>query len=147
MTDSFFEFSSPRDILDKARRDLVKLRDHLDIDNIFDFFVTAYHVVDYVRSLEAAPEQAISDLYEEPDFRMCRFICNKGKHLVLREGDEYGTYRRPGSTVGEFTIGETLLGVGPGYLIIDETHQVDVVDLAERIIDRWDLFFEEHSIF
>jgi hypothetical protein len=143
---AFFEFSTPRQILGKAIRDLQKLEEELTIDNVFNFFVTAYHVVDYVRTMEAAPDDAIRDLYEEPDFRMCRYICNKGKHLALRGGDEFSTYYRPGSALGEFVIGESALGLGPAYLVIDDTDQVDVIDLGQRIIRRWESFFEEHGI-
>lgn len=146
MSNEFFSFSMPRDLLEKAQRDLKILQMNPNIDTVFNYFVTAYHVVDYVKANDLAPESAIDGLYQEEDFRMCRFICNKGKHLSLRTGDEYDTYRRPGSTLGDFTLGETLLGVGEAYLVIGEEGQIDVVELAERIIDRWTRFFEEHEI-
>ena len=146
MTNGLISFATHRDILNKAKRDLEALQTHLNIDTVFNFFVTSYHVVDYVKINNLAPKSAIDALYQEEDFRMCRFICNKGKHLTLRNGDVFDTYRRPGSTLGDFTLGETLLGVGEAYLVIGEEGYVDIIDLAERIIDRWEEFFSEHGI-
>ncbi|MCK4783888.1 MAG: hypothetical protein KAV87_09075 [Desulfobacteraceae bacterium] len=145
MTNSFFTFSSPRHILYKAKRDLISLRNNLNIDNVFNFFVTAYHIVDYVKSISTIPQSDIDALYENEDFRMCRFICNKGKHITLIRGDEFDTYRHPGSTLGDFTLGETLLGVGEAYLVIGEEGQIEVLHLAERVIAMWEEFFQSHD--
>lgn len=143
----FFEYSTPREILEKAKRDLQKLSQDIDIDNIFNFFVTAYHVVDYVKALDTVPADDIKALYKEPDFRKCRYICNKSKHRTLDKGDdEFLTYRRPSAALGEFILGESALGLGRAYFIIDETEQVDVLNLGQRIIDRWEAFFNTHSI-
>jgi len=146
MGDHFFQFFSPRDILEKAKRDLDRLREDPDIDNVFNFFVTAYHVMDYVRAQGIVSNASQDQLYLEDDFRMCKFICNKGKHLVLKHGNNYETYRRPGSTLGDFTIGETLLGIGPAYLVIDDTDRIDAVQLAERIVERWERFFRDNGL-
>jgi hypothetical protein len=143
----FFEYSTPRQILEKAKRDLQKLSQDTDIDNVFNFFVTAYHVVDYVKVLNTVPTDDIKALYEEPDFRKCRYICNKSKHRTLDKGDdEFITYQRPSAALGECILGESVLGLGRAYFIIDETEQVDVLDLGQRIIDRWEAFFNTHSL-
>jgi hypothetical protein len=143
----FFEYSTPRQILEKAKRDLQKLSEDTNIDSIFNFFVTAYHVVDYVKVLNTVPVDDIKALYEEPDFRKCRYICNKSKHRTLDKGDdEFITYKRPSAALGEFMLGESALGLGRAYFIIDEAEQVEVLDLGKRIIDRWEAFFNTHSI-
>jgi hypothetical protein len=143
----FFEHSTPRQMLEKAKRELEKLSRDTQTDNIFNFFVTAYHVVDYVRVLKTVPPDDIEALYEEPDFRKCRYICNKCKHRILEKGDdEFVTYRRPSAALGELTLGESALGLGRAFFVIDETEQVDVLDLGRRIIDRWEAFFDTHTI-
>lgn len=143
----FFEYSTPRQILGKAKRDLQELSQDTNIDNIFNFFVSAYHVVDYVKVLNTVPAGDIKALYEEPDFRKCRYICNKSKHRTLDKGDdEFITYRRPSAALGECILGESVLGLGRAYFIIDEAEQVDVLDLGKRIIDRWEALFNTHGI-
>lgn len=44
----FFELKSPRDMLEKARREFSRLRSDLNTDNVFNFFVTIHHIKDYV---------------------------------------------------------------------------------------------------
>ena len=70
-------------MLAKAERELVNLKQSTNIDTVFNFFVTTYHVVDYVKSSGKVASSAIDQLYTDPDFDMCRFICNRGKHLVV----------------------------------------------------------------
>ncbi len=142
-----FELSTPRHMLEKARRDFEKLSQDTNTNNVFDFFVTAYHIVDYVKALKTVAPDDINALYEEPDFRRCKYICNKSKHRTLEKGDdEFVTYRRPSSALGEFTLGESALGLGRAYFIIDDAEQVDILDLGRRIVIRWEAFFETHSI-
>jgi hypothetical protein len=143
----FFEISTPRQMLEKAQRDFQKLSQNTDTDNVFNFFVTAYHIVDYVKALKTVATDDIEALYEEPDFRRCRYICNKSKHRMLEKGDdEFVTYRRPSAALDEFTLGESALGLGRAYFIIDDTEQVDILDLGQRIISRWEAFFKTHGI-
>ena len=146
MVEHFFQFVGPRDILNKAHRDLARLHSDPNIDTVFDFFVTAYHVMDYVKALGTVPATSLDSLYAEEDFQMCQYICNKGKHLALRRGDSYETHRRPGAALGDFTLGETPLGADPAYLVIGDSGQVNVVDLADRIFDRWEAFFRDNAI-
>ena len=143
----FFENSTPRQMLEKAKREYQKLTESLDSDNIFNFFVTAYHVVDHVKKLVTIPKEAMNRIYLNPDFKKCKYICNKSKHRVLsKDDDEFITYRRPAATLGEFTLGESALGIGRAYFIIDGTEQVDVLELGQRIIDLWETFFKKHNI-
>lgn len=41
---AYFELRTPRDMLEKAEWELQRFRDDRTIDNLFNFFVTAYHV-------------------------------------------------------------------------------------------------------
>ena len=107
MTIAFFELRTPSDVLDKAKRDYAKMETATSTDTIFNFFVTTYHVIDYVKALGTVPESAIKMLYDDPDFRMCQFLCNKGKHIKLREVSPFEAKHRAGVTGG------TGLGLDP----------------------------------
>jgi hypothetical protein len=50
MTHNFFEISSPRHMLEKAKREFARMKAELNTDTIFNFFVTIYHVKDYVEA-------------------------------------------------------------------------------------------------
>jgi hypothetical protein len=137
-------------MLEKAKREFKRLANNLESDNIFNFFVTAYHVIDYIKALDSVPKKDIQKLYSNPDFKKCRFICLKSKHHVLNKGnmrdDEFITYRRPGAMLGEFVIGESVLDGKRAYFIVDKIEQIDVLDLGERVINLWETFFDDHNI-
>jgi hypothetical protein len=143
----FFENMAPRQMLEKARREFQKLQNEPNSDNISNFFVTAYHIRDSVIKSTIISSIDINNLLSNPDFRRCRYICNKCKHVVLDSGDnEFITYRRPGAFLGEITLDESRLGMGRAYYIIDSSEQIDVLELARRIIDLWENFFSQHDI-
>ncbi len=146
MSQGFFEISSPRDLLEKARRDFEKMKDDISCDTIFNFFITVYHVVDYVRAQGIASTQFTQQLYEESDFRMCNFICNKGKHMALKAGDPYHLKHDYGAQLGHVILGVTELGAPERFLVIDGTEKVDVLELGERLLNRWEQFFQENNI-
>jgi len=143
----FFELTTPRQMLEKAKREFQRLAKNIDSDKIFNFFVTAYHVYDYVKGDDTVPEKDINDIRSNPDFKKCKYICNKNKHRTLRKGDdEFITYRRPGAVFGEAVFGESLFNGKRAYFIIEKNEQVDVLELGQKIINLWETFLNEHNI-
>jgi len=141
----FFELTTPRHMLEKAKREFQGLANEIDSDKIFNFFVTAYHVYDYIKRV--VPEKDMNDIRSNPDFKKCRYICNKNKHRTLRKGDdEFITYRRPGAVFGEAVFGESLFNGKRAYFIIDKNEQVDVLELGQKIINLWEAFFNEYNV-
>ena len=74
---------SSGDMLLKARREFERLKSDVNIDTVFNFFVTAYHVQDYLRAELPTRKADIDALLADPDFIVCRSICNQGKHLKV----------------------------------------------------------------
>lgn len=154
MSKEFFDLRTPRDMLAKAQRELAKLESKLDIDNVFNFFVTAYHVRDYLEIQFPALQGDLKNLFEnDSDLNLCNFICNKGKHLELRPS-KTGTprdktarvHRRPPSIPGAFIPGLSIPGAGALTVFYVNGVEVDVRSLARRIVDKWQAFFQTHSI-
>lgn len=143
----FFEYATPRQMLEKAKRELQRLAEDMTSDNVFNFFVTAYHIVDRVEVPGTVPRQDIRALYSNPDFKKCKYICNKSKHRKLKkDDDEFSTYRRPAAVFGEAVFGESIYNGGRAYFIIDKNERVDVLELGQDIIYLWETFFNEHNI-
>ena len=82
---AYFELRTPRDMLNKAERELQRLRGDRSIDNVFNFFVTAYHIQDYVRGAHSVPSEALRAFLADPDLKDCQALCHKGKHLHLKD--------------------------------------------------------------
>ena len=149
MGKDFFEIASPRDLLEKAKRDYEKMKADTSTDTIFNFFVTAYHVLDYVRISGTVPQADIDQLYVDPDFRMCQFLCNKGKHIQLRGGEQYEAKHVaaiPGGVLGSFVLGVDRLGGSERFVVLDGTQELDVIKLGSDLIKKWEDFFLAHGI-
>jgi len=146
--DEFFENRTPRQRLGQAKREFQKLQNDLTNDNISHFFVAAYHIIDSIEIIGTVPDEDIRELRSNPDFRKCRYVCNKIKHPVLTKSpdDEFKTYRRPAAICGQIRFNEVPCNSTLAYFIIDENEQVGVLELGQRIIDLWEKFFSEHNI-
>jgi hypothetical protein len=82
----FFQLNTPKDMLEKAKRELTQLEtaDSMaadSIDHIYNFFVTAYHIVDYLDGRSAMPD--VEAIKAEPLILSCCDACNKAKHMRL----------------------------------------------------------------
>jgi len=149
MTTAFFELRTPRDILEKATRDYAKMEAETSTDTIFNFFVTTYHVVDYVKALDTVPLSAIEQLYNDPDFKMCQFLCNKGKHIKLRQESLFeAKYEAAiaGGRLDSFVLGADVLGGAERFVVLDGGKEVDTVGLGKKLLQKWGAFFTAHGI-
>jgi hypothetical protein len=147
---AFFTLKTPRDMLNKAHREYQWMVESLNVDTVWNFFATVYHVQDYVKNLRGV---GLEPIYKDPDFRMCRYLCNKGKHIVLEKNE--GTYqathtpRRPGALYGAALYGEATYGESPTperYEVESEGKKFEVRDLGKRMLDKWESFFTEHNL-
>jgi hypothetical protein len=149
MTTAFFELQTARGLLDKAKRDYAKMENETSTDTIFNFFVTSYHVVDYVKALGTVPQIAIDQLYDDPDFKMCQFLCNKGKHIKLRQGSPFeAKYKAAvtGGILGSFVLGTDVLGGPERFVVLDDGKEVDTVNLGNKLLEKWEASFAAQGI-
>ena len=143
MSIHFFELSSPRDMLDKAKREADRMAADLNIDNLFNFFVTAYHVKDYIEQTTPALTNDVTALLQQPDFEMCQFLCFKGKHLKMTNKkithQDASTHRRGGAAFGALALNTVAFNAGPSTVFTIDGQVVDIYVLAKRLIEAWDL--------
>jgi hypothetical protein len=150
---SYFELKTPRDMLEKAKREHGRLVDRFDIDNVFNFFVTAHHITDYVCPGEYRfYPQALKDLLNEPDMVATADLCDKGKHLVLARF-RANRPRDPIATVESAGEYNTAPYNALPYNASAETWKLtcgagtfDIELLANRIIPRWEKYFADNGL-
>jgi hypothetical protein len=139
---------SSTDMLSKARRELARLRDDVNIDTVFNYFVTAHHVQDYLRA--ETPDHAgdVDALLADPDLIVCRSICNQGKHLkVDRRASPVGEKLSGRSGVaGIGVVGEMVVGAGIVWDLTYDGASLDPIALAERVLAKLEKFFVAHGI-
>ena len=71
----FFELTSPRDMLEKARVEFTRMQADLSTNNVFNFVITANHIWDYAKDSGIPKHQLPSG----GDFQLCRELCNMAK--------------------------------------------------------------------
>ena len=143
---SFFELSTPMHMLDKTRREHHRLQDEVNIDNVFNFMVTANHIRDYVKKSGAVPEPILNAFFQEQDMLDCQDLCNKGKHMTLERNRPDPSTRIMSSQIGAGYIGEMVVGSGDTWLLVSGDRKVDIVELADRVLHKLESFFSKHSI-
>jgi len=90
---AIFEFRTPHNIPEKARREHSRLTGGINIDNVFNFFVTAYHIQDYIGKTKAASQSALDAFLRDQVLMDPRDLCEKGKHLRLTKRPDPSTAR------------------------------------------------------
>lgn len=141
---AYFELRTPRDMLKKAERELERLQREFSIDNVFNFFVTAYHVQDYARVTTAVPQSALDLFLSDPDIQACHDLCDKGKHLRLTKRPDPLTSISNGG-FGGAAFGELAFGEGDEWKLCYADRTVEVRALANRVIDKWRNFLNGHG--
>lgn len=141
----FFELSQPRDMLDKTRREYQRLSSQFDIDNLFNYFVTAYHIQDYIRATKAVSQEALDTLLQDPNIKDCQSACNLGKHLKLTRVIEPTTRVLSGSLNGA-PIGGLAINDGERWVLSFDSREVDVALLAKNVLQKWEEFFTVNGL-
>jgi len=132
-------------MLDKAGREHARLVHRIDIDNVFNFFVTAYHVCDYVRVCHPRLQSAVNVLVSDQDIADCRALCANAKHLRVTKLVQPSS-RVVSNGVSSDKIGETSVGAADAWQIEIGSRTVDVRELAKRVMARLEAFFLKHSL-
>jgi hypothetical protein len=123
------------------------MKQKLDAYTLFNFFVTCYHIADYVRADNIKLEAALNAMYADEDFQLVRFLCNRGKHLELKPANDREHYEllmgaRSGiARSGAFRSGEPVRW----HLYVDD-RRVEPIALGETILEKWKQFFDANGV-
>jgi hypothetical protein len=132
----FFELGTATAMLEKARRELARLEADVSIDHVFNFFVTAFHIADYLDDTRLRKQ-----VRKQSWFQLCGDAGNKAKHMEL-------TRDRPDPATPKdyfFADGFSLPGVQWRIQWQDGTSR-EVISFAREVIAKWEEFFALHGI-
>ena len=84
MPEAWFELKTPGDLFAKLRADCERLQlEPADSHAAFDFFVTAWHLVDWLHPGDAGKVAREALVNRSPLLSMCRRVANGVKHFEL----------------------------------------------------------------
>lgn len=144
-------YAGPKGLLDKVRRDegvllnaLVMYGEEEMRDALFNFSVSAYHVIDWITGHHLSLEKEVRALLgNERALRVCRDLCNASKH------DKY-PYKKHPNVLEDVTQSATVTADGnQGWrlkLILNDGSVWLAEDWAARVVEIWEAFFAKHHI-
>ena len=135
--------SSARDLFEKLKRDAALLDEEVTTDRFFNFVITGYSLIDWVRKDPAFAGAYVQALYTNPALRICGDLANAGKHFELdkrvpvtkaassMQGWGVGRYGRGGYGVGEEEI----------TVELNDGTQISCLDFVREVLTAWQPVF------
>lgn len=148
-----FGLKCARDLLSKLERDAQLLDQEVTSDRFFNFVVTGYSLIDWIKNDPSVPALAkvppeIESLYKDRWLKICGDIATASKHLTLTRRTPVTTSASTaqGWSVGRF--GKGAWGVGEESIQIVEADGTTstTFDLVAGVLKTWREFFTRHGI-
>jgi len=84
-----FGLQTPRDLLGKLKRDAALLNEEVTDDRFFNFVVTGYSIIDWVKKGDFSDTvtTAVWEMHKEQSIKICGDIAIASKHFKLKTRD------------------------------------------------------------
>jgi hypothetical protein len=144
---------TPRDMLAKLHREHARLKSEVTGDDLMNFAITAYHLIEWIKknsSVDAATKRDLDRIYGDPLIGACRDIANETKHYALKKDYQDRVTEKTSaiSGYGEGRFGKGAFGVGEPSIVIVfiDGSRFDVLQFAQGVVDAWEAFFGKHGL-
>jgi hypothetical protein len=146
-----FGFASIRDLFEKLKRDAAALDEQVTSDRLFNFAVTGYSMIDWVKNDPSVPSPAKLDvhhLYGLQWLKICGNVANGCKHFTLTTANPITTSARSASGWGCGRYGKGAWGVGEESIsiLLNDGTSLSGLQLVEGVLLTWEQFFTTHGI-
>jgi hypothetical protein len=143
-----YGFQTPRDLLEKLKRDGDRLWSDVTPDNLFNYVVTAWSLIDWIKNGPAVGDPVLESarkmLLDDPYLQVCRDLTNHSKHFTLR----YSPSVTGVASVGGYgTVPYGSAGYGQGtYAIQAGADTYYVHDLIGEVLLLYETFFATYGL-
>lgn len=146
-----FAIKTSRDLHAKLQRDAKALQEEVSSDRLFNFFVTAWSLVDWIKSDDSVPSDAKAardTLQSDPLLQVCRDLANGCKHHTITRYDALTerTASQKGFGLGRFGKGAYGIGEESVEVVMKDGSHYPVLQLVDNVTERWRLFFDQYGI-
>jgi len=148
-----YGLSTVKELFAKLERDSELLDEEVTSDRMFNFVVTGYSIIDWIKNDPSVPQSAkdqnqIQSLYNNQWLKVCGDLATASKHFTLThrqlitssstssQGFGVGRFGKGGFGIGEESI-EILLNDGTNY---------DGLDLVNGVLNEWRQYFQLHGV-
>ena len=143
--------TSFRHLHEKLLRDFARLSNEVTGDAFFDFVVTGYSLIDWVKndpSIHAAAKSDVDILYDDTWLRICGDIATGMKHFTLRKRTPVtsSVSSSEGFGLGRFGKGDYGVGEQSIVVLLKSGQTYDCSELAEGVTQSWASFIQRHGL-
>lgn len=148
-----FGFSGIKDLFLKLEREATALNEEVTRDRFFNFVVTSYSLIDWIKNDPSVPssaknKQVIERLYNDRWLKICGDLATACKHfeLTTRKPVTSSATSEQGFGFGRYNKG--LHGIGEEAIVVTLNNKttIDCQDIIAGVLTTWNSFFLEHGI-
>lgn len=148
-----FGLATTKDLFAKLQRDAAALDDEVTSDRLFNFVVTGYSMIDWVKNDPMVPAAAkntssIQGLYGDSLLKVCGDLATAVKHFKLtsRVPVTSSAATSQGYGVGRFGKGGYGLGEESIEVVLNDGTCFHCLDLVQGVLTTWQTFFTTHGM-
>jgi hypothetical protein len=142
---------SSRDLFEKLKRDANLLDEEVTSDRFFNFVVTGYSIVDWVKNDPTVPfpaKSAIETMYSDRWIKVCGDLATASKHFVLTKRTPITSKADSQQGFGSGRFGSGGFGVGEEDIQIELNDGTFIycLDFVSEVVHTWEQFFQTHGM-
>lgn len=138
--------ASPRDLFAKLKRDASLLvDDEVTTDRFFNFVITGYSLIDWIKADPAFAHLSPQALYDNQWLKVCGDLATASKHFQLTKRQPITSSARSSQGFGVGRFGRGGFGVGEEAIEItlNDGTVIDGLDFVQRVVDVWDVYLQQ----
>jgi hypothetical protein len=147
-----FGLTSLSDLFAKLKRDAEALDEKVTSDRLFNFVLTGYSMIDWVKNDPSVPASAkspavVSALYQDKWLKVCGDLATAVKHfsLTTRKPITASATAESGFGVGRFGKGGWDVGEESIEVKLNDGTSFSCLELTRGVISFWETFLNTHG--
>ena len=147
-----FALQDANDMLAKLHHEHERLEREVTSYNLFNYVVTAYHLIEWVERdpvVPTATKRDLASIRQNPYIAVCRDLANANKHFKLKRAYKgrvtSEATSKSGYGVGRYGAGTYGRGEESITIVLTDDTKYDALALARSVADVWDAFFARHK--
>jgi hypothetical protein len=146
-----YGLSSARSLYEKLQCDAEALEEEVNSDSFFNFVVTGYSLIEWVKKDPSVPEtaqNAVNDIYDDQWIKTCRDLANASKHFTLNYSNFITSSATSEQGFGVGRCGQGGFGLGEESIKVTLTDgsSFDCLELVKGVMKTWNDFFSLYRI-
>jgi hypothetical protein len=148
-----YGLASAKDLFAKLQRDAAALDEEVTSDRFFNFVVTGYSIVDWIKNDPSVPpsakiSSAIDALYKDRWIHVCGDLATASKHFTLTSRRPITSAAKTARGFGLGRFGKGGFGVGEESISVqlNDGSSFTCLDLVRGVVATWESFFTAHGI-